>query len=225
MLKYKSSRINYYFYYLWSRWDSTKKFAYFHKIHYLYIMKTKECTCKCGKVFEKPINEYNRSFKFNRPLYCSRKCAARNNVKNFKDKANRIPPINNIKANPFLYYLRNCKRRDFDFNLDSEYLNSLWLKQGGICPYSGVKLLLNNHSKRNVDIRYTASLDRIDSNLGYIKGNVQFISMSINYMKHTMSHSDIIDFLNTISKFVSSFHEDWTISSPFNNGQDALDSP
>ena len=188
-------------------------------------MKMKECTCKCGKTFLKPKNEYNRRMKLNRPIYCSRECAGLHNLGNFKDKANKVPPSNIRKADPFLYYLRNCKRRDFEFNLDSEYLKTLWLEQNEICPYSGVKLILNNHSKRNKDNRYTASLDRIDSNTGYIKGNVQFISMAINYMKHTMSHNDTIDFLNIISKFVLDFSKDRTISSSSIEEQDALGSP
>ena len=38
-----------------------------------------------------------------------------------------------------------------------------------------------------IDIRKQASLDRIDSSKGYVKGNVQFIVAPINYMKNTLS--------------------------------------
>lgn len=59
-----------------------------------------------------------------------------------------------------------------------------------------------------------ASLDRIDSSKGYIKGNVQFVSLPINYMKSTKSDIEIRQFLKQISSYTSHFCEDETISSP-----------
>lgn len=97
--------------------------------------------------------------------------------------------------NPFKYYYRNCKRRNHEFNLDLDYLRELWNNQNGVCPYTKIKLTLNTHRKQNKDFRYSASLDRIDSNKGYIKGNVQFISTAINYMKSTMSDEECKEFL------------------------------
>lgn len=170
-----------------------------------------KCPC-CGQNFDKPLNEYNRRIKLNSPMYCSRKCSAINNFLNFKDKVNRIPPVKKQKMNPFKYYLRNCKRRvKHELNIDLEYLEELWNIQKGICPYTKCKLILNNHSKRNKDPRYTASLDRIDNSKGYIKGNVQFVSVCINYLKCTITHDETIEFLKQIS---STFAEDRTISSP-----------
>lgn len=65
-------------------------------------------------------------------------------------------------------------------------------------------------------ISYTqrASLDRIDSTKGYIKGNVQFVSTPINLMKQSMSDLETKQYLKQISNFTSSFNEDRTISSP-----------
>lgn len=65
-----------------------------------------------------------------------------------------------------------------------------------------------------IDIRKQASLDRIDSSKGYIKGNVQFIVAPINYMKSTLSDLEVKQFLKEISSFTSAFTEDETISSP-----------
>lgn len=108
-----------------------------------------------------------------------------------------------MKENPFKYYYRNCKRRNHEFNLDLEYLEQLWNIQKGICPYTKVRLTLNTHQKQLKDFRYSASLDRIDSSKGYIKGNVQFISTAINYMKSTMSDLECKEFLLQISKNLS----------------------
>lgn len=164
-------------------------------------MKTTKCLCSyCGTSFDKPTNEYNRRIAKNSNLYCSRRCTGKALYVNFGDKVNTKPPINTGKANPFKYYLRNCKKRFQEVNIDLEYLENLWDEQKGICPYTHVSLVLNNHSHRHSDIRYTASLDRIDSSKGYIKGNIQFISMAVNFMKHTMSHEDLVEFLLQITK-------------------------
>lgn len=169
----------------------------------------------CQKEFSKPKNEYNRCVKKNKPMYCSLSCAGKKNVIGtvpFGGKPNRIPP--KVKKNPFRYYLNNCKRRnEHEFDLDLEYLEELWNIQKGICPYTKLQLILNNHGHQHKDFRYTASLDRIDSSIGYIKGNVQFISTAINYMKHTMSDEMCNEFLLQISKNLS-FNKDRTISSP-----------
>ena len=45
-----------------------------------------------------------------------------------------------------------------------------------------------------------ASLDRIDSSKAYEVDNVQFISKSLNYMKHVMSDADTKEFIALIRK-------------------------
>ena len=41
-----------------------------------------------------------------------------------------------------------------------------------------------------------ASLDRIDPNIGYVKGNVEFVCYCVNVMKNDFSKEKIIDFIN-----------------------------
>lgn len=175
-------------------------------------MKTIIIQCQnCSKSFEKPLNEYTRRIKNNSPMYCSRRCSGQKNISNFGEKRNTLPPVGKYKANPFKYYLRNCKRRNRqEFDLSLDYLEEVWNNQEGICPYTKINLLLNTHSYRNPDIRYVASLDRIDNSKGYIKGNVQFVSLAINYMKSNLTHDETMEFLKHIS---SNFLEDRTISS------------
>ena len=62
-------------------------------------------------------------------------------------------------------------------------LNVIWEEQQGICPFTGVKLNLSEYNKVDTNILTSASLDRIDSSKGYIKGNVRWVSRSINLMK------------------------------------------
>ena len=83
----------------------------------------------------------------------------------------------------------------------SIHLQNLWNTQKGICPYSGISLTLNNHSKRSKNRISIASIDRIDSSKGYIKGNIQFVALPINYLKGELTHEQTIEVLKTISNF------------------------
>jgi hypothetical protein len=74
-----------------------------------------------------------------------------------------------------------------------------WINQNNICPYTGVTLI---HPIRVKDegLIYMASLDRIDSSIGYLKGNIQFISVAANLAKNNMSHEQMIVFCKLITE-------------------------
>jgi len=80
------------------------------------------------------------------------------------------------------------------------HLLDVWNNQKGICPYSGVNLVLPSYSNKNNQI-YVASLDRIDSSKKYSKGNIQFVSASLNYMKGQMTHDETIVLCKIIALF------------------------
>lgn len=79
---------------------------------------------------------------------------------------------------------RKDLRPHLEFSITIEYAHELFEKQGGKCKYSGVSLTIP--SKWN-DRLYSASLDRIDSGLGYVEGNVQWVHKDINIMKNSYS--------------------------------------
>lgn len=157
----------------------------------------------CNSTFDRAVSEVKRNEKLSRPSYCSRSCLAISNNKNPNIRRNRNPPpigSNTDEFTPFRWYFRNAKRRTTkDNNLTLEYLKEIWEFQKGKCPYSNIDLILNTYSTNVSDRIYSASLDRIDSSKGYVKGNVQFVSLSINFMKHTMSHEDTLKLCNLIA--------------------------
>ena len=75
-----------------------------------------------------------------------------------------------------------------------------WEKQNGICEFSGINLILSSYKKIDKSLIYAASLDRIDSSKGYIKGNIRWVSRSINYMKNTMSDDMVNELIDLIVK-------------------------
>lgn len=170
------------------------------------VMKTVNCICAfCDKPFPKLTGEYNRRVKLGRLLYCTLGCAAKA-ADNLGDKRNTNPPPNGgwgkaRQLDPFRYYIKCIKQRKHEYNVTLEYLAELWEQQKHICPYTGLTLQLMSHMLTNQDHRYSASLDRKDSKQGYMIGNVQFISRSINFMKNNMSHEHTVEFLKEISEY------------------------
>jgi hypothetical protein len=77
----------------------------------------------------------------------------------------------------------------------SEYLWELFLKQNRVCSLSGLPLRFVNAKQDG-----NASLDRIDSNKGYIVGNVQWVDKNINAMKSDLSEDDFIRFCSFVTK-------------------------
>ena len=77
---------------------------------------------------------------------------------------------------PFWFTIRDAKKRakkfNVDFNLTEEYVESIYPKDGK-CPALGIKL-------KKLDGSNAPSLDRIVPELGYIKGNVQWVSKIAN---------------------------------------------
>lgn len=175
----------------------------------------------CGKEAVKPVSEYNRNTKLGRRNFCCRSCSIKypnkNKLHKFTDKCHEhlLSICNNRhdEYTGFRYILRNVNKRYKDVNIDLEYLKSLWQSQNGICPYTGIELTLPTYKKHKFYFN-CASLDRIDSSKGYIKGNVQFIALPINLMKSTKSDIETKRFLKQISSYTSRFREDETISSP-----------
>lgn len=162
------------------------------------IRKLGDCTCdNCGIFFQKPISEIKRNQKLKRKNFCGRKCSGINNIKNFGEKYKKYNISKNAgnKRDEFTGirdFLRRVKRRNYTYDIDLIYLKKLW-ETSNICAYTGVSLILPSHTNYN-DPLVTASLDRIDSQKGYIKGNVQFISIAANYAKNSMTHEQMLKF-------------------------------
>lgn len=170
----------------------------------------------CGKEFERPQSEILRSLKFNRKSYCCRECAISGALKTKSELPQRertkaeIEHLHKICHNlrdeytPFRYTLRSVLRRFKEVDVTLEDLKELWESQNGICPYTGIELVLpENGNLKTIDFFHRASLDRIDSSKGYVKGNIQFISTPINYLKAEQKDEDVKKFLKLISEFTS----------------------
>ena len=68
----------------------------------------------------------------------------------------------------------------------------LFLKQNRKCALTGQSIFFAKTTREHDSKQTTASLDRIDSNNGYIEGNVQWVHKKLNMMKQAMPDQEFI---------------------------------
>ena len=94
-------------------------------------------------------------------------------------------------------YLTGIKRgaikRGYEYDITFEYMWSLF---DGTCALSGLPIVFSQNSRGGVE--QTASLDRIDSEKGYVVGNVQWVHKDVNLMKNHFSNDYFIDMCSRI---------------------------
>lgn len=96
----------------------------------------------------------------------------------------------------FFYNIQNsANKRKLKFNLSIKYLWKLYKKQNKKCAISGIKIGFHDEDGR----KNSASVDRIDSTKGYIKGNIQWVHKTINKIKQTLSNKEFIQWCKIIS--------------------------
>ena len=132
-----------------------------NKGHLMYL-----CECECGNT-KKIHGTHLRSGK-------TISCGCKNKLKTI--------------GSDFWYRIINhgvntrAGRKELEKNITKEYIYDLFLEQKGLCKLSGLPITL---PKTWRDRKHSASLDRIDSNKGYIVGNVQWVHKMVNVMKNT----------------------------------------
>lgn len=87
---------------------------------------------------------------------------------------------------------RSAESRNIEFNITIEQISDLLEYQNKKCALSGLDLQFSKIRKDKKT--QTCSLDRIDSNVGYIEGNIQWVHKRINIMKNKLSDKDFIYF-------------------------------
>jgi hypothetical protein len=131
---------------------------------------------------------------------CSPKCAAeacKGRRDRRKAKAKQPKPFQNEKSK-FKWYVNRAtaRRQHGEHNLDPTYLQEVWQSQNGTCPFTGWKLVLP-YSCNGWEDKHTpesASLDRINNDIGYVRGNVRFIALMANLARQRFEDSDVIRF-------------------------------
>jgi len=159
------------------------------------------CLCDCGKEYE-VSGIYLKSGNIK-----SCGCLIHDKV---KEKHQRWSGYGGISGSTWNKIERNAKnnrrakRRNLEFTITKKYVWELFEQQKGKCALSGKDIILDIGSKTNLQ---TASLDRIDSEKGYIPGNVQWVHKDVNFMKQDFDEKYFLDMCRTIVRYNTS----WTV--------------
>jgi hypothetical protein len=139
------------------------------------------CT-KCGYRFQVRVSRYKEDAK----------CKACSTTESNIDRTGDHKGSGVISKTFYNKFKNGAKRRNVPFEVTVDYLDSLWT---GTCALSGMTITAptKTDGNGNCQTEYTtASLDRIDSSLGYIIGNVQWVNKHINIMKNGYSQEEFI---------------------------------
>lgn len=91
--------------------------------------------------------------------------------------------------------IRKAKKRgkavDKGFDITWQFLLKLLEKQGRRCAITGIEFTFRAEFDGRID-QFRASVDRIDSNKGYTKDNVQLVCAQVNLMKHQSTETELL---------------------------------
>ena len=148
--------------------------------------------CMCNACGREDVYVVSGDLKRNISCGCSR-----NNLNKLSDhphhqQNNKSPywkGYGEISGYKFSKIIHTASRRNIEFNITIEEIWELFLKQNRTCALSGIKL----HFGKKGNELGTASLDRIDSDKGYLSGNVQWVHKHINSMKLNLEQDYFIE--------------------------------
>lgn len=148
--------------------------------------------CDCGHIFHTGHSTLHRKKIGTSLPYCN----ACFSYDKRKPKRNTMLTTH-ISKSKYGNLMHVAKERGISFEVTPEYLEKLWISQNKKCALSGIPLTMgiSSHNWSHT----TASLDRIDSNIGYVEGNVQWIHKDINYMKCDFTQEEFINYCKLIS--------------------------
>lgn len=119
----------------------------------------------------------------------------------------------NIEKYLFNMAKKRAKYNNIEFNINIEDI-----KIPKYCPILNIELKVNNEVAKNNSL----SLDRIDNNKGYIKGNIAVISRLANAMKSSCSHEELITFGKNIKTYLDQNKSDKLLESPEEDNQQPI---
>lgn len=138
-----------------------------------------ECTCTCGNTIDVK-GYYLRRGKVD--CGCS-----------LRPKENTVfSGVGELYKSHFTSIYRNAKNRNIPFDITIEECYNLYIEQNKKCNLSGVDIKLGKNGDR------TASLDRIDSTLGYTIDNIHWVHKDINTMKWNLNVSDFLKYCRKV---------------------------
>lgn len=145
------------------------------------------CQCRCGRWVWRKNDSLLSPGRHSCGCLHPRKASAayRPNWKGYGD----------IPREYFLRIEKAAKRRGIPLSVTIEQMWDLFVRQGGVCPFSGLAIAFNRGTV------HTASLDRMDSAGPYAPGNLQWVHKDVNLMKKALSREKFVGLCRRVTDF------------------------
>jgi|JI10StandDraft_1071094.scaffolds.fasta_scaffold250858_2 hypothetical protein len=143
------------------------------------------CLCDCGTVVDIRRNSLTKGIRTD--CGCS--------IKSPKE-SHRWKGIDDISGTFFRNHINHAKRRGIAITVSKDYLVQQLYKQNKKCALSGQDLFFDG-------MKTNASIDRIDSSKGYEEGNIQWVTITVNFAKQKLSNQEFVK----LCKMVIANHE------------------
>ena len=147
--------------------------------------------CKETEIVYKTFASFDRACK--KGTMCSSCRTSKNNKSPKRNAAKENNPawkgFKEIPGKVLSKLKRDAEKRDIYFELAAEDIWNVYISQSKICRFSGVPLTWGED----------ASVDRIDSTLGYFLENIQIVHKALNIMKRDMDDNQFIQWCRLVS--------------------------
>lgn len=154
-----------------------------------------DCVCECGQ--KTVLIDYQIHKRRN--IMCGDCMYKRNG------EAKKKYVAGEISSQHWKHIISGANSRNLEFSITPEYAYNLFIAQDTKCVYSDMPITLVGlgKTKHNPRTGRTASLDRIDNNLGYVVGNIQWVHKTVNSIKSNLPEEQFLKLCVLVGKFHS----------------------
>lgn len=142
-----------------------------------------ECDCDCGKTVRVMRNS----------LTTGKRTDCGTHKKSPKD-SHKWKGIDDIPGTFFNKLKRHAKRRGIKNTVSNQYIVDTLYAQNNKCALSGDEIWFDG-------LLTNGSIDRIDSSKGYEEGNIQWVTINVNFAKQRLSNKDFIELCQKIANY------------------------
>jgi hypothetical protein len=147
-----------------------------------------ECLCDCGKQHFVPKGCLTKGH--------TKSCGCLRIIKGKQ----MFKGVGELSKSHWNSITRHAKDRKIKIEITIDDAWNKFLSQQRLCALSNIKLIFAENRREEEKGGTTASLDRIDSSLGYTKNNIQWVHKDINKMKWNYDQDYFIELCKTIAK-------------------------
>jgi len=155
------------------------------------IMFIRDCP-KCGKTIHYKRADSVQKANANNAVCASCRTALNNRSPNRNAKLDKNPAWRGYSEIPGKVHSKlkhGAEKRSINFELTIEEISDQYEAQDKLCAFTGIPL----------EFGVDASVDRIDSNMGYNPNNIQIVHKALNMMKKDMPNEVFIAWCKLIA--------------------------